>query len=111
MVEEARLPSLNRSPPPPRERAEIADSGSTLLRCPRTYALRVLYEAAWAGVPEHLPRAGRDELLGLWCHQRIVLAAACRQGDSLWLCSSRKLLSQPWFIKDPNSSRAPARDS
>lgn len=81
MAEEAWLPSL--SPSPTRERAEIADPGSASLRCPRTRALRVLYEAVWAGVPEHPPRTGRDELTGLWCLQRIALAAACLQGNSL----------------------------
>lgn len=78
VAEEAWLPSLSL-----RENAEIADPGSAHLRCPRTCALRVLYEAVWVGVPEHPPRAGRDELMGLWCHQRIALATACPQRDSL----------------------------
>lgn len=65
MAEEAWLPSLSRSPA--RERAEIADPGSAPLRYSRTSALRVLYEAAWAGFPEHPLQAGRDELTGLWC--------------------------------------------
>lgn len=81
MVEEAWLPSLSRSPA--RECAEIADPGSAPPRCPRTSALRVLCEAAWAGVPEHPPQAGRDVLTGLWCLQRVALAAACLQGNSL----------------------------